>query len=223
MAGTIRPNEMNVSTTPTLLSKLLPDLQPPKSESKKPAQMRAPRADVEPLYTTMKMSISDSDWTTYKTSINSFLLGKLNQEELTQRLDRILVTHFLENAHNKFMMGIYFNLSRDAPEPGVASWVSSSDKPNSGVVKGTGDESEKRMKHEVMQLHGRERKRLKTMHQASSAGPEAGWDPVGTVMQEYVEAHRVKLPESGPASAAGGYGKTSKYTADDTPTSPRPI
>ncbi|PVI01749.1 hypothetical protein DM02DRAFT_627394 [Periconia macrospinosa] len=210
MAGTIRPNEMNVSTTPVLSSKTLPDLGLLKSESKKPAAPRAPRVDIEPLYSTIKSSISDSEWTTYKTSLTSFLLGNLNQDELSQRLDRILTTPALEHAHNAFMMGIYANMWRDAPEPGVANWVSSSAKPSTNVTKGTGDESEKRLKHEVMQLNRRERKRLKTLHQGASAGPDAPWaaDGLGNVMQEYHEARRAKMPESGPTSAAGGYGKT---------------
>ncbi|KAF2640402.1 hypothetical protein P280DRAFT_490694 [Massarina eburnea CBS 473.64] len=207
MAGTIRPNEMNVSTTPTLSSKTLPDMSLLKSD-KKASQPRAPRIDIEPLYTIMKTSISDSDMLIYKASLSSFLLGNLNQEELNQRLDKILTTPALDHAHNAYFMGIIVNSTRDPPEPGVASWVSS-DKPSSGTVKGAGDEGEKRLKHEVMQLNRRERKRLKTMHQAPSAGLDVQWaDGVGGIMQEYHEARRAKLPESGPTSAAGGYGKT---------------
>ncbi|CAI6335304.1 unnamed protein product [Periconia digitata] len=211
MAGTMRPNEMNVSTTPVLSSKTLPGIDLLKSDSKKPALPRAPRIDIEPLYTTIKSSISDSEFTTYKSSLTSFLLGNLNQDELSQRLDRILSTPALEHAHNAFMMGMYANMWRDTPEPGVANWVSSNAKPSSNVTKGTGDESEKRMKHEVMQLSRRERKRLKTLHQSANAGPDAPWvasDGTGGVMQEYHEARRAKMPDSGPTSAAGGYGKT---------------
>lgn len=216
MAGTIRPNEMNVSTTPILATKTLPNLSllPP---TQKPAAPRAPRIDVEPLYTNIKSAISDADWTTYKTSLSSFLLGNLNQEELTQRLDRILVTRELENAHNKLILGIYGNLWRDAPEPGVASWVSSGDKVGGATAgaKTKGDEGEKRLKAEVMSLNRRERKRLKAVH-VSTPFDAAGFDGIGSVMQEYHEARRVKLPETGPATAAGGYGKTS------TPTPPPP-
>ncbi|PSN61373.1 hypothetical protein BS50DRAFT_149404 [Corynespora cassiicola Philippines] len=205
MAGTIRPNEMNVSTTPIMASKTLPgmtDLMKPES-SKKPVAPRAPRVDVEPLYTAVKSAISDADWTTYKTSLSQYLLGNLNQEELSYRLRNILSTPALEHAHNAFMLGVYANIFRDAPEPGIASWVSSSDKPSSGVSKGTGDESEKRLKHEVMQLSRRERKRLKTIHQ----GEAAAGDGLNQVMQEYQDARRIKQPETGPASA-GGYQKT---------------
>lgn len=216
MAGTIRPNEMNVSTTPTLASKTLPDLNLNGLKSdKKPSAPRAPRIDIEPLYTAVKSAISDAEWTIYKTSLASFLLGNLNQDELTQRLDRILSTPALEHAHNALMMGVYANVWRDAPEAGIASWVSSTDKVGGAVAKGTGDESEKRLKHEVMQISRRERKRLKTMHQAAGgvgAFDFAPADPVGGIMLEYHEARRVKLPESGPATAAGGYGKTSKYS-----------
>jgi hypothetical protein len=84
--------------------------------------------------------------------------------------------------------------------------VSSSDKPSSGTVKGTHDESEKRLKYEVMQISRRERKRLKTIPAA-----EPG-DSVGiSVSQEYIDARRVKQPESGPVGGnqGGGFGKTS--------------
>ncbi|KAF2877784.1 transcriptional regulator of RNA polII, SAGA, subunit-domain-containing protein [Massariosphaeria phaeospora] len=209
MAGTIRPNEMNVATTPTLAHKSLPgapDSAKTENSSKKPSAPRAPRVDVEPLYTAVKSAISDTDWTTYKTALSSVLLGNLNQEELTQRLKGILSTPALEHAHNALVMGVYANVWRDAPEPGIASWVSSSDKPSSGVVKGTGDESEKRLKHEVMQLNRRERKRLKTIHQGGAAAI-GEYDALNTVMQEYHDARRIKLPDTGPASA-GGYQKT---------------
>ncbi|KAJ4303229.1 hypothetical protein N0V90_002122 [Kalmusia sp. IMI 367209] len=213
MAGTIRPNDMNVSTTPILSSKTLPDLNMSALKpDKKPTAPRAPRVDIEPLYTAVKAAISDADWAVYKTSLSSFLLGNLNQDELSQRLDRILSTPALEHAHNALVMGMYANVWRDSPEAGIASWVSSTDKVGSGVVKGTGDESEKRLKHEVMQMSRRERKRLKTLHQGGSAGSGtfdfAPVDAVGGIMMEYHEARRVKLPEAGPATAAGGYGKT---------------
>lgn len=218
-----------MSTTPTLSSTTLPDLSLPKSASK-PSTPRAPRIDIEPLYGAVKMAISDADWTLYKTSLSAFLLGNLNQEELSGRLDRIfsraasssseaggLSRAGLERAHNALVMGVYANVWRDAPEAGIASWVSSSDKLSGSVPKGTGDESEKRLKHEVMHISRRERKRLKTMHQGGGAGGSAfdfaPVDTVGGIMMEYHEARRVKLPDAGPAAQAGGYGKTSTYTS----------
>lgn len=222
MAGTIRPNDMDMSTTPILSSKTLPDLSLPLKSASKPSAPRAPRIDIEPLYSAVKSAISDADWALYKTSLSSFLLGNLNQEELSARLDAIFARAEgesgkggqgrggLERAHNALIMGVYANVWRDAPEAGIASWVSSSDKISSSVPKGTGDESEKRLKQEVMQISRRERKRLKTIHQSGGGAFDyMPVDPVGGMMMEYHEARRVKLPEAGPAAQAGGYGKTS--------------
>jgi transcriptional coactivator HFI1/ADA1 len=207
MAGTIRPNDMNMATTPTLSNNSLPGLNVQTDLSKKPSAPRAPRIDVEPLYTAVKSAISDADWTTYKKSLSFFMLGNLNQSELSHKLSRILSTPALEHAHNALFTAIYGNIWRDPPEPGIATWVSSSDKPSSGTVKGTHDESEKRLKYEVMQISRRERKRLKTIPSAETG------DVVGSVMQEYVDAKRVKQPESGPVGGnqGGGFGKTSKF------------
>ncbi|CAO2654390.1 Nn.00g111230.m01.CDS01 [Neocucurbitaria sp. VM-36] len=216
MAGTIRPNEMNVSTTPTLSSSSLPGLLSLQTDLvKKPATPRTPRIDVEPLYAAVKGAISDADWTSYKKSLSFFLLGNLNQEELSFKLSKILTTPALEHAHNALFTAIYANIWRDAPEAGIASWVSSSDKPTSGTVKGTGDESEKRLKYEIMQLSRRERKRLKTIPAGdgglSVAGEGSGPAGVGALgpVQEYVDARRAKQLEVGPSSTqGGGFGKT---------------
>lgn len=204
--ATIRPNEMSMATTPTLSNTSLPGLNIQTDLSKKPSAPRTPRVDVEPLYTAVKSAISDADWTTYKKSLSNFLLGNLNQEELSHALSKILATPALEHAHNALFTAIYANIWRDQPEAGIASWVSSSDKPSSGTVKGTHDESEKRLKHEVMQLSRRERKRLKTIASAQD-GEGAG------MVSEYVESRRVKQPEMGPVGGnqGGGFGKTSTH------------
>ncbi|EUC33595.1 hypothetical protein COCCADRAFT_95644 [Bipolaris zeicola 26-R-13] len=214
MAGTIRPNEMNVATTPILSSGTLPNLMTLQTDlSKKPSVPRSPRVDVEPLYAAVKGAISDADWTVYKKTLSYFLLGNLNQEELSQKLSRILTTPALEHAHNALFTAIYANIWRDPPEAGIASWVSSSDKPMSGTVKGTGDESEKRLKHEVMQLSRRERKRLKGIPAGESplsTGLEGGLS-VGMTgpVQEYVDARRAKQLDIGPSSnQGGGFAKT---------------
>ncbi|KAH3962733.1 hypothetical protein HBH64_006520 [Parastagonospora nodorum] len=203
MAGTIAPGAMNgLNMSPALSNNALPGLNIQTDLGKKPSAPRTPRVDVEPLYTAVKSAISDADWTTYKKALSFFLLGNLNQEELSHSLSRILTTPALEHAHNALFTAIYANAWRDPPEAGIASWVSSSDKPSSGTVKGTHDESEKRLKHEVMQLSRRERKRLKTI-------PTADGD-AGAVVQEYIEARKVKQPESGPVGGnqGGGFGKT---------------
>ncbi|KAI8939056.1 hypothetical protein NX059_004894 [Plenodomus lindquistii] len=216
MAGTIRPNDMNVSTTPTSSAGALAGLASLQTDlAKKPSAPRTPRIDVEPLHAAVKGAISDADWAVYKKALAFFLLGNLNQEELHWKLSRILTTPALEHAHNALLCAVLSNVWRDAPEAGIASWVSSSDKPTSGTAKGIGDESEKRLKYEVMQLSRRERKRLKTIPASdvgaglgSEGSAPAGMSATGPV-QEYVDARRAKQLDVGPSSIqGGGFGKT---------------
>jgi transcriptional coactivator HFI1/ADA1 len=212
--ATIRPDTINLSTAPSLSNKALPSLL----LVSKPEQRRsAPRLDAEPLYNAIKTAISDADWSFYKASISAFLLGNLNQEELTQRLDGILSTPALEHAHNQFILGIFGNLTRDAPELGVvASWADDKvvGKGSSGAGKGGaggkgGDEEEKRLKTEIMMLPRRERKRLKMVVDHGKGGGDAdGRENWMGAMNEYFDARRAKMPDIGPASA-GGFQKTS--------------
>lgn len=228
MAATIRPNDMNMdlATTPLMSTAALhdPDM------IKRPTAPRTPRIDVEPLYAAVKSAISDVDWATYKKSLSFFLLGNLNQEELSHKLTRILSTPTLEHAHNALFIAIYANIWRDAPDAGIASWVSSSDKPTGGTAKGAHDESEKRLKYEVMQLSRRERKRLKTIPAsdgAATAAPDGSLGPAGVgamgPVQELIDARRVKQPEMGPVGGnqGGGFGKTSTCNSIPFPTTPR--
>jgi transcriptional coactivator HFI1/ADA1 len=169
----------------------------------------APRIDVEPLYVAVKGAISDADWSIYKATIRDFLLGRLNQEEVSSRLDRILSTPALEHAHNQFIVAIYQNSLRDPPEPGTASWADDKVVGKSGAggkgASAAADEAEKRLKFEVMQLARRERKRLKGIQDVPGA------DDFGRMMQEMVDSKRIRTPDTGPASA-GGFQKTSKHT-----------
>lgn len=222
---------MNMSTTPTLSTTSLPAPTPIFKAEKRPV---APRINIEPLYVAVKSAISDTDWSTYKSSISAFLLGTLNQEELTSRLDRILSTPALEHAHNQFITAIFANSLRDAPEAGTASWaddkvVTRAAGPGAGKGgSGSGEgEIEKRLKSEVMQLARRERKRLKGVDGGIGVGPGAkdnatggiggmsggvyGGDMFTQLMQEALDAKRIKTPDTGPASA-GGFQKTSTYT-----------
>jgi transcriptional coactivator HFI1/ADA1 len=204
MAATIRPNEINMATTPTLSNKTLPA---PQSQQKAEKKITAPRIDLEPLYVAVKGAISDADWATYKSTISAFLLGQLNQEELSAQLDRILTTPALEHAHNQFIISIYANALREPPEPGTASWADDKvvGKVGGAGGKGSGsqgDEAEKRLKHEVMHIARRERKRLKTLH-------DEGWDPFYQEMVDMADAKKIHTPDTGSVSA-GGYQKTSK-------------
>lgn len=206
MAGTIRPNDMDVSPPPASAAGALAALASLQTDLVKKASPRAPRIDVEPLYAALKGAIADSDWALYKQALAFFLLGNLNQAELTRALARILTTPALEHAHNALLAAVYANIWRDAPDAGIATWVSSSDKPTTSTVKGAADEAEKRLKHEVMQLSRRERNRLKMMPAAD--GCADGLGATGPV-QDYVEARRAKQLDVGLSSIqGGGFGKT---------------
>lgn len=88
--------------------------------------------------------------------------GQLNQEEFGYRTDHFLAQDpAIEHIHNQLIVGIFTNVGRDPPEPGVAPFVSANDKPISLAKPLAGDAAEQRLKTEVMQLPPRDRKRLK--------------------------------------------------------------
>lgn len=94
--------------------------------------------------------------------------GRLNQQELSRRIDWfIAVDSAREHLHNQLVAAIYANTTRDPPEPGVASWVSANDKPSATSKPSSGDAAELRLKTEVKELQGRERKRLKAIPDVS--------------------------------------------------------
>ena len=91
-----------------------------------------------------------------------FPIGRLNQNELAFQIDHYVTTDpNVEHLHNQLIAGIYGNVSRDPPEPGVASWVSANDKPTVLSKPVSGDAAEQRLKTEVMQLPARDRRRIK--------------------------------------------------------------
>ncbi len=63
------------STTPSLLSKPLPNPAPTLQKTIKPPQPGL-RVDIEPLYTALKGAIGN-DWSKYKESVSQFVLGRL--------------------------------------------------------------------------------------------------------------------------------------------------
>lgn len=94
--------------------------------------------------------------------------GRLNQQELSRRIDWfIAVDSAREHLHNQLVAAIYANTTRDPPEPGVANWVSANDKPSATSKPSSGDAAELRLKTEVKELQGRERKRLKAIPDVS--------------------------------------------------------
>ena len=91
-----------------------------------------------------------------------FPIGRLNQNELAFQIDYYVTTDpNIEHLHNQLIAGIYGNVSRDPPEPGVAPWVSANDKPTVLSKPVSGDAAEQRLKTEVMQLPARDRRRIK--------------------------------------------------------------
>lgn len=89
-------------------------------------------------------------------------IGGLNQEEFSFEINYFVTADpSVEHLHNQLLAGIYGNVCRDAPEPGVAPWVSANDKPTIVSKPVSGDAAEQRLKTEVMQLPGKDRRRLK--------------------------------------------------------------
>ncbi|KAE8390039.1 WD40 repeat-like protein [Aspergillus alliaceus] len=165
------------------------------------ALISVPRLDLEPIYTELKAAIGDN-WAEYKEATTLFLLGQLNQHELSSRVDHIICAdHKTEHFHNNFICAIIGNLTRDLPDHGVASWVSANDKPSVVSKPTSGDAAEQRLKTEIMQLPPRDRRRIKAI-------PER--DPGETApneLEKYHLAKQIKLPSQVPASA-GGLNKT---------------
>ena len=109
----------------------------------------------------------------------------------------------VEHLHNQLVAGIYGNVGRDAPEAGVAPWVSANDKPSVVSKPVSGDAAEQRLKTEVMQLPGKDRRRLKTI---SERDPYE--EATLRAREEYRASKSIRLPDTVPASA-GGLNKTS--------------
>ena len=73
----------------------------------------------------------------------------------------------IEHLHNQLIAGIFANVGRDLPEPGVAPWVSANDKPTVLAKPVSGDAAEQRLKTEIMRLPARDRRRLKEVSDVS--------------------------------------------------------
>ncbi|MCJ1317330.1 transcriptional coactivator hfi1/ADA1 [Xylographa vitiligo] len=159
------------------------------------------RIDLEPLYANLKGSIGDH-WPEYKEAISLFVLGQLNQNELSLRTDYFLTTDpSIEHLHNQLIAAIFANVPRDPPDAGVAPWVSANDKPTTLPKPISGDAAEQRLKAEVMQLPARDRRRLKEIADGDQT------DPTIAAMTEYSLAKQIRSTDAVPASA-GGFNRT---------------
>lgn len=94
-------------------------------------------------------------------------VGRLNQAELSARIDPILASPdgTKEHLHNQLIAAIYGNVTREMPDQGLAPWVSANDKPSANTSNKpvSGDAAERRLKGEVMQLPSRDRRRIKDL------------------------------------------------------------
>ncbi|MCJ1424836.1 transcriptional coactivator hfi1/ADA1 [Sticta canariensis] len=161
----------------------------------------AQRIDLEPLYTSLKAAIGEH-WANYKEAISFFLLGHLNQNELSLRIDHyVTVDPSTVHLHNQLIAAIYGNVIRDLPDQGVAPWVSANDKPVVLSKPVSGDAAEQRLKTEVMQLPARERRRLKEVPDVEVTDTMS--HAVATSMTDYHLAKQIKMPDNVPASAGG--------------------
>ncbi|MCJ1436916.1 transcriptional coactivator hfi1/ADA1 [Xylographa pallens] len=159
------------------------------------------RIDLEPLYANLKASIGDH-WSEYKEAVSLFVLGQLNQNELSLRTDYFLTTDpSVEHLHNQLVAAIFANVPRDPPDAGVAPWVSANDKPTTLPKPISGDAAEQRLKAEVMQLPARDRRRLKEITDGDQA------DSTIAAMAEYQLAKQFRSSDAVPASA-GGFNRT---------------
>ncbi|KAK4574077.1 hypothetical protein LTR86_001838 [Recurvomyces mirabilis] len=223
----MNPADLTLPTiSPTLASKTLPTAQ---LFALKNGKAAVPRADVEAIYTQLKSALGDQ-WADYKTVINQYTLGNLNQNELSYVLQPLLTlapaiiptpatsstpaapTSIL-HLHNTLVVSLYTNIYRDPPPSDVAPWVVATDKPSSaskggsGANAGANDKSEERVKKEAMSLHARDRRRIKTLKDGSVAVND-GYK----AMLDYHHELAVKPPNQGdfgaPQSAGAGLAKT---------------
>ena len=104
--------------------------------------------------------------------MNRAPIGHLNQNELSFQIDHYVTADpTIEHLHNQLIAGIFANVGRDLPEPGVAPWVSANDKPTVLAKPVSGDAAEQRLKTEIMRLPARDRRRLKEVPDVSSPIP----------------------------------------------------
>ncbi|KAH8820945.1 transcriptional regulator of RNA polII, SAGA, subunit-domain-containing protein [Xylogone sp. PMI_703] len=194
-----------ISTTPILPPKTI-NAPTPSSQKVSKSSHVPPRIDLEPLYTALKQAIGEN-WGTYKESISLFVMGQLNQAELSARIDSFLLTPNgeTEHLHNQLIAAIYGNVTREMPDHGVASWVSANDKPPTGAGSKpvSGDAAEQRLKTEVMQLPSRDRRRMKDLAQ-NDFEPS---DIFATILSDHRRSKPTRFQDSVPASA-GGLNKT---------------
>ncbi|KAF2720133.1 hypothetical protein K431DRAFT_227147 [Polychaeton citri CBS 116435] len=211
------PSAFTLTASPALSSKPLPS---PLNIAQKNGKAPVHRVDLEPVYTSLKGALADQ-WGGYKEAVNAFVLGHLNQSELTWVLQPVLsavptvvTTNATSSAnpfstvsilslHNQLISCIFANTQRDPPPSEVASWVVATDKPTT-TAKGAGsaavnDKAEERLKRQVMSLHPRERKRLKLLKEDKSEHSHSGLEQA----QHYHDELSLRAQDVGSQSGGG--------------------
>ena len=212
----MNPADLTLNTSPNLSSKPIPPPLP--IAATRNGKVPVPRVDLEPIYTQLKGALGDQ-WADYKAAVNSFVCGAINQAELSWVLQPLLsgapsvITSTNATVstvspvstlhlHNTLLAAIYANTLRDPPPSDVAPWVVATDKPataskNAGAS-GANDKAEERLKKEVMAIHARDRRRIKTSKESGK--------PVNdglSEMRDYRHELAVKPPDIPPQSAGG--------------------
>ncbi|KIX03939.1 uncharacterized protein Z518_07492 [Rhinocladiella mackenziei CBS 650.93] len=178
---------------------------PPASATKQAkATQSYPRIDLEPLYTELK-SLIGHNWETYYDGLTRFIRGELSAREFGDLCDVfIYASPQTEHAHNSLILAILCNTGKDAPEPGLAAWVSATTDKSALAASSkpavTSDAGEQRLKAEVMALPPRDRRRLKNVAN-DKADEEAATRK--NIYEEYYQAGRIKAPETASGSAGG--------------------
>ncbi|KAF4548894.1 Transcriptional regulator of RNA pol II-like protein [Elsinoe fawcettii] len=161
-----------LDSTPPLSAKTIPGSALLPGKGSKFHSLSVPRIDTESIYTQLKSLIGDG-WSDYKNALSSFLLGKLNQSELTLILTPLLsapatITPSPLHLHNTLLSALHFNaLYRDPPPDTTAPFVLATDTLTSSSsapkTVGTSDAISDRLKREVMALSARDRRRIKSV------------------------------------------------------------
>lgn len=136
--------------------------------------------------------------------------GAFSTNEFHKVVSEIVTTAHLEHLHNNLISAIAFNVSREPPEPGVASWVSANDKPTAGLTSKpapSGDVAEQRLKTEVKHLPPRDRRRLKGVGVGVDDPGDIHWGVRGA-MESYHSAMQMRAPDA-EGGNKGGLSKTS--------------
>ena len=214
----MNPADLTLNISPSLSSKTLPTPALALKNGKAPV----PRVDLEPIYTQLKASLGEG-FNEYKAVVGAFILGQLSQAELSYTLNTLLTltppllptsTNGVSSStppvstlhlHNTLFAALYANTLRDPPPTDVAPWVVATDKPaaaskNAGAS-GANDKAEERLKKEVMAIHPRDRRRIKTLKESGKPLSDGFSE-----MVEYRHELAVKATDVAPPGSAGGVG-----------------